>query len=482
MENKVLIGILIILTIISSASAEVTVPQTGDLYWSLTSYSGRDVLWCGTNDGGYSTPPGYGHYWDQSIVKEFVIPSGSSSIEYDIQYDTEPGFDYVYLMISVDGGSNYVTLTQYDFSSGGFISDSIDISDYAEQTALIKFRFVSDNGYDDEDGEVDTDGAFRLDYVQVTGFSADTFNTGLDGWDTSFNGDGDGYWGTYDCDDGNPDINPGAIEICGDLIDNDCDGAIDNEDPDCSGESGCFFSSSFLPDCNAACQAKGYGSGIAPSDGTCLCDDGDQQQCDTFCEDSTVIVWMGTNPLRFCEYAEASTKKIVSQSNIVFQLSDETDVTTVGQTGRHDVYVKDDNGDFVGILDVDFDLAVSDITVEDLTVETDAIAGKALMHHLPFTDAAIQGGYILVPWLGAGYEGYHCPNAEALEDVTPSCSSKTTGYTDLVNIGGTDYIKMPNQGGGNEGGGAVPEFSDFGWILAAVLGTGGFILIRRRKH
>jgi len=37
-----------------------------------------------------------------------------------------------------------------------------------------------------------------------------------------------------DCDDYDPDVNPGAEEICNDEIDNDCDGLIDNEDPDCN--------------------------------------------------------------------------------------------------------------------------------------------------------------------------------------------------------------------------------------------------------
>ena len=37
--------------------------------------------------------------------------------------------------------------------------------------------------------------------------------------------DGDGYPSGLDCDDGNPDIRPGAPEICGDGIDQDCSGA-----------------------------------------------------------------------------------------------------------------------------------------------------------------------------------------------------------------------------------------------------------------
>jgi large repetitive protein len=48
--------------------------------------------------------------------------------------------------------------------------------------------------------------------------------------------DGDGYAAEDDCDDNDPEVYPGATEVC-DGLDNDCDGYVDDEDSDVEGQS-----------------------------------------------------------------------------------------------------------------------------------------------------------------------------------------------------------------------------------------------------
>jgi hypothetical protein len=98
------------------------------------------------------------------------------------------------------------------------------------------------------------DGAFANYYADVaqfldpgTGGCTDADN---DGWCVE---DGD-------CDDGNAAVNPGQAEICDDLLDNDCDGLIDSNDPDCGGGCDLLPSGASCTDnsqcCSSNCKGK----------------------------------------------------------------------------------------------------------------------------------------------------------------------------------------------------------------------------------
>jgi hypothetical protein len=71
------------------------------------------------------------------------------------------------------------------------------------------------------------------EYVPLT-VNENAVNGHLDHGDYLPDADGDGYsaegaciGSADDCDDADPDVNPGAEEICGDRIDNNCNGEVD---------------------------------------------------------------------------------------------------------------------------------------------------------------------------------------------------------------------------------------------------------------
>jgi hypothetical protein len=64
-----------------------------------------------------------------------------------------------------------------------------------------------------------------------SGLNIDT-SLDLDGqvFDPTKDNDGDGWVFNEDCDDRNPEVNPGAFDLPGDKVDNDCNGKVDDVD------------------------------------------------------------------------------------------------------------------------------------------------------------------------------------------------------------------------------------------------------------
>jgi hypothetical protein len=84
----------------------------------------------------------------------------------------------------------------------------------------------------------DTDPAYNPGALETD--CADPNDYNCDGATGYADTDGDGFAACAECDDGNPNVHPGALEICN-TIDDDCDGLLDDLDPDVDRTTGTFF-------------------------------------------------------------------------------------------------------------------------------------------------------------------------------------------------------------------------------------------------
>ncbi|MBU2638231.1 MAG: putative metal-binding motif-containing protein [Nanoarchaeota archaeon] len=101
--------------------------------------------------------------------------------------------------------------------------------------------------------------------------------------------DGDGYCpyaGTYcpsglDCNDNNPDVNPGVDELPGDDIDNDCNGIIDDACTDADNDGYSIEAKTGGVDCGGAANIDCDDTNIYINPGVDeVCDDGIDNDCD----------------------------------------------------------------------------------------------------------------------------------------------------------------------------------------------------------
>ncbi|MCK4352606.1 choice-of-anchor J domain-containing protein [candidate division WOR-3 bacterium] len=103
----------------------------------------------GTNLGGYYPNNAYTRLVSPSVtLPSLSHPSSKIILEFYHWFYLESSYDYGYVQISTDGGSNWTTVgNSVNGHSGAWYPYSVDITSYAEQNVKIAFLLYSDGSY-----------------------------------------------------------------------------------------------------------------------------------------------------------------------------------------------------------------------------------------------------------------------------------------------------------------------------------------------
>jgi hypothetical protein len=197
----------------------VDISSVNGLFWHIDDFVGANIgpddsllvlagsksLWCGVRKGaggvgcGYLAGPGYGNGWRQSWrTKACISVTGPLDVNMLLAYESEPGFDAVFLEYTTDCSSPFTGWTELD-GGGDTWSGKSDpgpgdgVLNIAKSYAVggassvkVRIRFISDGAYSDEDNWLPTSrGAVIIDNLQVEGLANETFEDEAVGATTS---------------------------------------------------------------------------------------------------------------------------------------------------------------------------------------------------------------------------------------------------------------------------------------------------------
>jgi len=168
----------------------------------LTPLEGLQSLWCGARADTtvddiclYLALPGYGNDWVQGFESVAIPVAGNATLSYRISWDSEPGYDFTYAEYMEAGGS-WVELASYTGTGEATESWTIPAS-VLPDSLRVRFRFVSDAAYSDEDGDYLSDGAVIIDSVTISDSTGIVDFQDFESESVGANATLDGNWRTF---------------------------------------------------------------------------------------------------------------------------------------------------------------------------------------------------------------------------------------------------------------------------------------------
>ena len=144
---------------------------SGGFAGRLVAIEGTQSAWCGARptDGpfeymcAWERAPGYGNNWNQSLKTGQITFAGILHLSYHGVFDSEDGWDYTYVEYDA-GNDNWVRFQSWDGIVDTIITHDIPMT---KNKTKLRFNFVADGAWSDQDGLWQTDGACVIDSITI---------------------------------------------------------------------------------------------------------------------------------------------------------------------------------------------------------------------------------------------------------------------------------------------------------------------------
>ncbi|WP_183061991.1 choice-of-anchor J domain-containing protein [Motilibacter peucedani] len=118
------------------------------------------------HEGDAALYSGHDDSQDRAIIRSVDVPADNATLSFDTRWSMEDGYDFAVVQVSTDGGKTFTSLSNADTTSeqtdttpviqanlpgfngdsGGWRSESFDLSAYAGKSVLLSFRYLTDSG------------------------------------------------------------------------------------------------------------------------------------------------------------------------------------------------------------------------------------------------------------------------------------------------------------------------------------------------